>query len=58
MSVADTAIHLLGKPVTGICAAVFSTLRILHVESVFRSDLESRFLKEQESIRQHLLNMS
>ena len=58
MSIADTAIHLLGKPVIDICAAVFSTLRILHVEPVFRSDLESRFLREQESIRQHLLNMS
>ncbi|KAK4500173.1 hypothetical protein PRZ48_008359 [Zasmidium cellare] len=53
-TVKDTAIHLLGKPITEILNDIPSSLRVLHVEPVFRHDLVKRFLDKQESMRADL----
>lgn len=53
-TVQDTAQHLLSKPIAQILKDVPSSLRVIHVEPVFRQDLVNRFLDRQQSIKTDL----
>lgn len=55
-TIEDTALHLLGKPISDICSCISEDFRILHVEPVFREDLAIRFLKRRGRMRKQLLN--
>lgn len=46
--------NVLRKTIEEVCAKIPDQFRILHIESVIRSDLVSRFLKRQKNIRQGL----
>lgn len=50
----DPANSILGKTPEEVCANIPETYRILHIESVVRSDLASRFFQRQEKIRKDL----
>jgi hypothetical protein len=54
----DTAFHILRKTPEQICERICAPFRILHVESVLRHDLASRFFKSQSEIRQRLQAIS
>ena len=53
----DLANKLLGKTPKDVCAEIPDLFRILHVESVIRSDLAARFLDRQAEIRTLLEKM-
>ena len=53
-STADTAYHWLGKTTKEICGRI-SRYRVIHVESIMRTDLSDRFRDIQESMREALL---
>jgi hypothetical protein len=53
-SIKDTAHHILGKTPEQICAKLPEKIRVLHVESVLRSDLVDRFFECRARMRQRL----
>lgn len=53
-TVQDTAQHLLGKPIAQILKDIPGSLRVIHVEPVFRQDLVNKFLGRQQAIRADL----
>ncbi|KAI9717086.1 MAG: hypothetical protein M1812_005021 [Candelaria pacifica] len=54
-TVTDTAHHWLGKTPKQICAKKLEGYRIVHVESIMRSDLSQRFRIRQNRMREELL---
>jgi hypothetical protein len=53
-SIKDTAHYILGKTPEQICAKLPEKIRVLHVESVLRSDLVDRFFECRARMRQRL----
>ena len=57
-SIKDTAHYILGKTPKEICAKISDRIRVLHVESVLRSDLAERFFACRARMRQRLRSRS
>ena len=57
-SIKDTAHYILGKTPEEICAKLPDKVRVLHVESVLRSDLVDRFFTCRAEMRQRLRGRS
>ena len=53
----DLANSILGKTPEEICAKIPETFRILHIESVVRSDLAGKFMRRQATIQKELAKL-
>ncbi|KAK3618366.1 hypothetical protein LTR22_026402 [Elasticomyces elasticus] len=57
-SLEDDPKHLLGQSIADICNNIPDSLRLIHVEPVFRDDLVQRFLKRREEIKHDLRKLN
>ena len=58
LSNSEMAFQYLGKTTQEICNSIPSDLRVLHIESVIRPDLASKFDRQQDRLRNKLLELS
>lgn len=56
-TVHGAASHILGKTPAQICADIDPNYRILHCENILRSDLASKFLQYQQTLRDKLMRV-